>query len=250
MSSFRLVMMAEGSIQSGFLKKAVERGIVANGAALSQQELHQLIFAPGFSTAEVVSSVSGRGVGMDVVHREIEALGGTVLVESEKGRGTRVTLKIPLTLAIIEGLLVRVGNEYFVIPLSFVDGCIEHSHEMSQENNRQSRLLHYRNEMLPCTSLRQLFDIDGEIPKIEQIVVVNSNEARIGFVVDQVVGDYQTVIKPLGRMFKNSEGLSGATILGDGRVGLILDVHRLAQLAQREEERSIKNEREILAVGV
>jgi two-component system chemotaxis sensor kinase CheA len=222
--------------------KAVERGIVQQGAPLSEQEMFQLIFAPGFSTAKVVTSVSGRGVGMDVVKREIDSLGGSVFVESTRGSGTKVTLKIPLTLAIIEGLLVRVGNEHYVVPLSSVDGCIEikRAERLTAKDGR--KLLTYRNELLPYVGMRELFEVSGVAPAIEQIVVVNANEARVGFVVDQVVGDYQTVIKPLGRMFKSSEGLSGATILGDGTVALIVDVNRLAAAAQREETMNLKRD--------
>ncbi len=225
--------------------KAVERGIVPQGATLSEQELFQLIFAPGFSTAKVVTSVSGRGVGMDVVKREIDSLGGSVYVESKRGVGTKVTLKIPLTLAIIEGLLVRVEGEHYVVPLSSVDGCIEiqRSERVASKDGR--KLLTYRNELLPYVGLRGLFDISGTPPEIEQIVVVNGDEGRVGFVVDQVVGDYQTVIKPLGRMFKSADGLSGATILGDGTVALIVDVNRLAASAQREEAMSLKQDRKV-----
>lgn len=223
--------------------KAVERGIVSPGVTLSEQELFQLIFAPGFSTAKVVTSVSGRGVGMDVVKREIDSLGGSVSVDSIRGSGTKVTLKIPLTLAIIEGLLVRIGGEHYVVPLSSVDGCIEIKRQDRLAAGDGRKLLTYRNELLPYVGVRELFDVSGDAPEIEQIVVVNANEARVGFVVDQVVGDYQTVIKPLGRMFKNSEGLSGATILGDGTVALIVDVNRLAAAAQREEAMSLKRDR-------
>lgn len=224
------------------LTKAVERGIVPAGANLSEQELYQLIFAPGFSTAKVVTSVSGRGVGMDVVKREIDSLGGSVSVESTRGKGTSVTLKIPLTLAIIEGLLVRVETENFVVPLSAVDGCIELSREERRQSGAGRDILTYRNEILPFVGVRDLFEVPGEPPAIEQIVVVNAHDSRIGFVVDQVVGDYQTVIKPLGRMFKNSEGISGATILGDGTVALIVDVNRLALAAQRDEAQRSKRE--------
>lgn len=223
--------------------KAVERGIVGAGTELSKQELFQLIFAPGFSTAQTVTSVSGRGVGMDVVKREIDSLGGSVSVDSTRGSGTNITLRIPLTLAIIEGLLVRIGNEHFVIPLSSVDGCLEIKREDRCSSNEGRRLLSYRSEVLPYVGVRELFDVPGEAPPIEQIVVVNAHESRVGFVVDEVVGDYQTVIKPLGRMFKNAVGVSGATILGDGTVALIIDVNRLAMNAQQAETRRIKAER-------
>ena len=214
-------------------RKGIERGLIAQGQELSENDLFQLIFAPGFSTARVVTTVSGRGVGMDVVRREIDSLGGSVHLESKPGQGMTVTLKIPLTLAIIEGLLVKVAGDFYVIPLSSVDGCIEiRKDELDSLGER--RIFSYRNEFVPFVSLRRFFSDEGEGPAISQIVIVQALDSRIGFVVDQVVGDYQTVIKPLGRMFKSVEGLSGATILGDGTVALILDVNRLSQVVQRE----------------
>ena len=214
-------------------RKGIERGLISAGQDISHNDLFQLIFAPGFSTARSVTTVSGRGVGMDVVRREIDSLGGTVSLESNPGEGMVVTLKIPLTLAIIEGLLVKVAGEFFVVPLSSVDGCIEISKtELADHGDR--RIFSYRNEFVPYASLREFFESEGEEPDISQIVIVQALESRLGFVVDQVIGDYQTVIKPLGRMFKNLEGLSGATILGDGTVALILDINRLSQVVQRE----------------
>ncbi|HTX72119.1 MAG TPA: chemotaxis protein CheA [Rectinemataceae bacterium] len=213
--------------------KAVERGLLVPSQELPDQELFQLIFAPGFSTARKVTTVSGRGVGMDVVKREIESLGGSVQLNSAAGAGMTVTLKIPLTLAIIDGLLIRIGTEFYVIPLSSVDGCIEIGREdLSSRGER--RIIHYREELVPYIKLREAFESGGDEPDIEQIVIAAGQDARVGFVVDQVVGDYQTVIKPLGRMYRDVEGISGATILGDGTVALILDVNRLAGIAQRD----------------
>lgn len=222
--------------------KAVEIGLISKTVlpvSMADQELFQLIFAPGFSTAETVTSVSGRGVGMDVVKRQIESLGGSILIESVQGRGTRITLKIPLTLAIIDGLLVRVGSELYVIPLSAVDGCIEIQRDELQLKQRTRSIVTYRQRVLPYVALRDLFEISGALPAIEQIVVVNAMDSPIGFVVDQVIGDYQTVIKPLGLLFKKADGVSGATILGDGTVALIVDVNRLAILAQQQESRQL-----------
>jgi len=214
-------------------RKGQDRGLIAAGQELSDTELFQLIFAPGFSTAKAITTVSGRGVGMDVVKREIDALGGSVQLDSKSGRGTLVTLKLPLTLAIIEGLLVQIGGEFYVIPLSSVDGCIEISRdELAKLGER--RILSYRQELVPFAPLRGWFASEGEEPAISQIVIVQAMDTKVGFVVDQVVGDYQTVIKPLGRMFRDVEGLSGATILGDGTVALILDINRLALAVQKE----------------
>ncbi|MCA1950627.1 MAG: chemotaxis protein CheA [Treponema sp.] len=220
--------------------KAVEKGLIAESmplSSLSDQEIFQLVFAPGFSTATNVTSVSGRGVGMDVVKRQIDSLGGSVIVESSPGMGTNITLKIPLTLAIIDGLLVRVGDELYVIPLSVVDGCVEIKREDLLLQQKSRSILTYRQRVLPYVALRDLFAIPGSLPEIEQIVVVNAMDSPIGFVVDQVIGDYQTVIKPLGLLFKKNDGISGATILGDGTVALIVDVNRLASLAQQREAR-------------
>ncbi len=214
-------------------QKGIERGLIVQGQELSDNELFQLIFAPGFSTARVITTVSGRGVGMDVVRREIDGLGGSVHLESAAGAGMTVTLKIPLTLAIIEGLLVKVAGDFYVIPLSSVDGCIEIAKEdLDQLGER--RIFSFRNEFVPFVSLRRFFDSVGQGPSISQIVIAQALDSRVGFVVDQVIGDYQTVIKPLGRMFKSVEGISGATILGDGTVALILDVNRLSQVVQHE----------------
>jgi two-component system chemotaxis sensor kinase CheA len=223
----------KGLDREAIIAKAVERGVITPGQEMSDQDIYQLIFAPGFSTAKVVTQVSGRGVGMDVVKREIDSLGGSVQLDTEAGMGMTVTLKIPLTLAIIEGLLVRINREFYVVPLSSVDGCIEiRREELASKGER--RILSYRDELVPYVDLRGFFESGGEEPEIEQIVIASAQDSRVGFVVDQVVGDYQTVIKPLGRMYRDSEGLSGATILGDGTVALILDVNRLAFVVQRE----------------
>jgi two-component system, chemotaxis family, sensor kinase CheA len=218
--------------------KAIERGLIAPAQEIGDQELYQLIFEPGFSTAKKVTTVSGRGVGMDVVKREIDSLGGSAQLSTNTGSGLLVTLKIPLTLAIIEGLLVRIGREFFVVPLSSVDGCIEiRSDALSSLG--QKRIISYRDELVPFVRLRDFFDFNAAESgaaegEIEQIVIASAQEYRVGLVVDQVIGDYQTVIKPLGRMYRDVDGVSGATILGDGTVALILDVNRLAFVVQRE----------------
>ncbi|TVR33172.1 MAG: chemotaxis protein CheA [Spirochaetaceae bacterium] len=211
------------------LEKARDRGVVAAGAELSESEIMQLIFSPGFSTAQGVTQVSGRGVGLDVVKKEIEALGGTVTVSSQTGQGTRMALTIPLTLAIIDGLLVEIDDSSFVFPLQAVQECIELTSEMRAEHNGQ-QMINNRGQTLPYVRLRKVFSIEGELPEIEQVVVVNTAEGAIGFLVDNVVGDLQTVIKSMGRVYHDLEGISGATILGDGSVALILDVGRLIGL--------------------
>ncbi len=204
--------------------KAVERGLLSADAQPSEQELFQLVLAPGFSTAKAVSSVSGRGVGMDVVKRSVESLRGALDLDSEAGRGTQVTIRLPLTLAIIEGLLVRVGEEQYVLPLSLVEECVELTRE---ESRRGRRVAPVRGHLVPYVRLREWFRLRGPAPEIEQIVVVNLDGGRYGLVVDHVVGQHQTVIKSLGRLYRGVEGLSGATILGDGRVALILDAQKI-----------------------
>jgi two-component system chemotaxis sensor kinase CheA len=212
----------------GIQKKAVKSGIIGSDADLSEKEIFQLIFAPGFSTAKKVTDVSGRGVGLDVVKKSVESLRGSVGVESKKNEGTSITLKLPLTLAIIEGLLVELGRDKFVMPLSSVDECVELTREES-EKVRGRDILNIRGEIVPYIRLRRSFAVNGESPDIEHVVITNINGDRVGFVVDEVIGGHQTVIKPLGRGMKQSEDISGATILGDGTVALILDIDKLVK---------------------
>ena len=213
--------------------KAIERGVIAASAELSDKELFALVFAPGFSTAKKVSSVSGRGVGMDVVKKAIDALRGSIEVASVQGEGTRIMVRIPLTLAIIESLLVKIGKDFFMLPLSLVDECVELTREdVARAHGRN--LAHVRERLVPYIPLRERFRIPGRVPDIEQIVITEVNGVRVGFVVDQVIGEHQTVIKSLGRAYKNAEGISGATILGDGSVALILDVPQLVQSVEAE----------------
>lgn len=203
--------------------KAIERGLIHGDTQLNEQKIFNLIFEPGFSTAKQVSEVSGRGVGMDVVKRNIEALRGTVLVESEAGKGTDVILKIPLTLAIIDGLLVQVGAERYVMPLALVEECVEISHDRIQANGC-NRLVQVRGTLVPYIYLHELFGHPEPPPRYEQIIIIRNENRRVGLVVDQVIGGHQTVIKNLGAYLKHLDGISGATILGDGGIALILDV--------------------------
>ena len=211
--------------------KAVENGLISANAELSDSEIFSQIFAPGFSTAAKVTSVSGRGVGMDVVKRGIEALRGSISIDSEQGKGTTITLKIPLTLAIIDSMLVKIGDSHFVLPLAAVEECIELTRADVKASHGRN-LAKVRGTITPYISLREQFAITGKRPDIEQIVIVSVHGQSIGFVVDSVVGEHQTVIKPLGRFYQNIEGISGATILGDGSVALILDLNILAKAAE------------------
>ena len=219
--------------------KAIELEMIAAGADLTDQEILGHIFAPGFSLAAKVTSVSGRGVGMDVVKRNIEGLRGTIVVDSEPGRGTAITLKIPLTLAIIESLLVKIGESHFVLPLTAVEECVELSRTDIKDAHGRN-LARVRGHLIPYICLREQFAIGGERPMIEQIVIVLVHGTRIGFVVDFVVGEHQTVIKPLGLVYKDVKGVSGATILGDGAVALIISPDDLARMAERGESDRLK----------
>lgn len=207
-------------------QKSIERGLINHDDKLSDKEISQMIFAPGFSTAATVSSVSGRGVGMDVVKQNIEALRGTIEVNSEVGLGTAIKLKLPLTLAIIDGLMVSLGDGFFILPLSSVEECVDFT--SSVDNHVAGRhLINLRGNAVPFIDLREHLEIKGDRPELEQVVITAIEDKKIGFVVDDVIGSRQTVIKSLGPIMKKSENVSGATILGDGTVALILDVQKL-----------------------
>jgi two-component system chemotaxis sensor kinase CheA len=222
--------------------RAVERGLIASDAQLTDTEIYALIFQPGFSTAKQVTDISGRGVGMDVVRQRVESLRGTVEVASRRGSGTQVTLKLPLTLAIIDGLLVSVGEAFFVLPLAATLECIELTAEDIERANGK-HVAEVRGELIPYIRLRERFNVRGQRPAIEQIMVVETAGGRYGFVVDQVLGNCQTVIKNLGSFYRQVQAVSGATILGNGTVALILDPERLAQDAVRSIERGPRERR-------
>jgi two-component system chemotaxis sensor kinase CheA len=208
----------------------VERRLVAEGAQLSDDEIHALVFEPGFSTAEQVTDVSGRGVGMDVVRRNVEALRGSVAIESARGVGTTISLRLPLTLAIIAGFRVQVGAETYILPLDTVAECVELPRGAAPG---RAGVMELRGRPLPFLRLREVFELGGEPPPRENVVVVRHGGAGAGLVVDALLGESQTVVKPLGRMFQAVRGVSGSAILGDGRVALILDVAGLLREALR-----------------
>lgn len=207
------------------LAKAIERGLVDANHHLTDAEVYALIFEPGFSTAEKVTNLSGRGVGLDVVKRNITALRGTVGLTSEEGVGTTVTVRLPLTLAIIDGFLIGLGKAVYAIPLDMIEECIAYSAEPGHDYTN------LRGDVLPFIRLRELFGVPGKPVKGENIVVLKHNGLRAGLVVDTLLGEFQTVIKPLGKMFGQSKCISGSTILGSGDVALILDVPMLVQQA-------------------
>jgi two-component system chemotaxis sensor kinase CheA len=195
-----------------------------------------MIFHPGFSTAAQVTNLSGRGVGMDVVKRTIETLRGTIDMVSEEGKGSRITLRIPLTLAIIEGLLIRVGDSRYVIPLAAVEECLELSLEEDLRSRGRS-MIQVRDTLVPFIRLRELFDTGTRPDPYQKIVVITTGGERVGLVVDQIIGSHQTVIKSMSVLHQDVASFSGATILGDGGVALILDVVQLVALGQNREER-------------
>ncbi|MCK5931043.1 MAG: chemotaxis protein CheA [Fulvimarina manganoxydans] len=213
--------------------KAEANGLIPAGSALSESEIHRLIFEAGFSTAASVTSLSGRGVGMDVVKRTVEGLRGSIDIASEPGHGTEVTLRLPLTLAIIDGLLVRVGSGRYTIPLAAVEECIELPHDADAMRGRS--FLDVRGELVPFMRLRDLFHADGMPDVYPKVVVVSSGDMRVGLVVDQIIGSNQKVIKKLSRLHSGLKTFSGATILGDGTVALILDVMHLVGFGQEIE---------------
>jgi len=213
-------------------RRAVERGLIATDARLTEREIYALLFQPGFSTAQQVTDVSGRGVGMDVVRQRVESLRGAVEVASRPGQGTSVTLRLPLTMAIIDGLLVAVGDACFVLPMASTLECIELTREdIARANGKH--IANLRGELVPYIRLREHFRMPSSPPEIEQIMLVETSEGRFGFVVDQVLGNCQTVIKSLGRFYRQVQIASGATILGNGAVALILDPDRVVQEAVR-----------------
>jgi len=223
----------KGLDRDRILERAVERGLVDAGAALTDSEIYELIFEPGFSTAAAVSNLSGRGVGMDVVRKNVTALRGTIEVETAMGVGTTMRIRLPLTLAIIEGFLVGVGSRYFIIPLDRVTECVE-----LPDGAVGRDVMHLRGEVLPFIRLRTMFDIDGQPARRQSVVVVEQSGQRTGLVVDALMGEFQTVIKPLGPLFARAKYISGATILGTGEVALILDVGPLVA-GQTERERAL-----------
>jgi two-component system, chemotaxis family, sensor kinase CheA len=218
--------------------KAEEHGLIAPGAVMSDQDVHQFLFHPGFSTAQVVSALSGRGVGMDVVKRTIEAMRGSIDISTAPGKGTTVTLRLPLTLAIIEGLLIRVGEGRYIIPLSAVEECAELS--AADERERGRDFLNMRGDLVPFLRLRNLFDAAGEPDRHQKIIIASAGETRVGLIVDQIIGSHQSVIKSLSKLHSDVTMFSGATILGDGSAALILDVAQLITAGQGLADKPLK----------
>jgi two-component system chemotaxis sensor kinase CheA len=227
----------KGLARNRILKKATERGLIAEGAVLSDPEIWQLIFAPGFSTADQVTDISGRGVGMDVVKRNIESLRGQISLASTEGRGTTTQIRLPLTLAMIDGFLTLVGGVHYVLPLAVVSECIDLPAECREQPGRTCGTFDLRGEVLPYLDLALFYGAEPALQPQDggrrSLVVVRQGPVRIGLVVDRLLGEHQTVIKPLASIFKPLEALAGSTILGSGDVALVLDMQGLMAAATR-----------------
>lgn len=216
--------------------KAEEVGLLPAGVAITDHDIHHFLFHPGFSTAKTVSALSGRGVGMDVVKRTIEGLRGTIDVATVPGQGSSITLRLPLTLAIIEGLLVRVGEGRYIIPLSAIEECIELTPAL-ETRARGRNFLDVRGDLVPFLRLHDLFNAGGEVDPFQKIIIITLGDTRIGLVVDQIIGSHQTVIKSLTKLHADAAMFSGATIIGDGSVALILDAAQLLTFGQSQADR-------------
>ncbi|HSB64829.1 MAG TPA: chemotaxis protein CheA [Thermoanaerobaculia bacterium] len=225
----QIVDDGSGLDRTSLLDRARAKGLVEEAAVLSDVAVDRLIFEPGISTSDAVTALSGRGVGMDVVRREVEGLRGSVEVQTEAGRGTTITLRLPLTLAIIDGFVVKASDETYVIPVEAVIECVDLP--AGERGTGLSGVMNLRGSPLPYLRLRELFDLPGEASPRENVVVVRNQTSQAGFVVDALLGGSQIVIKPLGRLFRSLPGVAGSAIVGDGRVALILDVPRLVKTA-------------------
>jgi two-component system, chemotaxis family, sensor kinase CheA len=216
-----------GLNRTKILHRAKEMGLFHGSSPISDSELYQVLFRPGFSTADSVTDLSGRGVGLDVVRRNVEALHGAVEIASEEGRGTTITIRLPLTLAIIDGFSALAGNDTFIVPQQYVIECTELT--AAHTKSGSSGILNLRGSALPFIRLRDVFGQPAKASGRENVIVVKVGEFHAGIAVDRLLGGMQAVIKPLGKVFRGVSGIAGSTILGDGRVGLIIDVPGLLQ---------------------
>jgi two-component system chemotaxis sensor kinase CheA len=218
------------------LAKAAERGMNVSDS-MSDQEVYALIFEAGFSTAEKITDVSGRGVGMDVVRRNIREMGGSVEIDSAAGHGTRITIRLPLTLAILDGLSVAVGQETFIIPLTYISESLQPAAADIKTIAGRGRTVHVRGDYLPLIALHEVFNIEPQVtdPSKGITVILDSDGVRSALFVDALLGEHQVVIKSLETNYRRVPGVAGATIMGDGRVALILDAGALGGLARSDE---------------
>ncbi len=225
-----------GMDRAAIRAKAVARQIIPADANLTDSEVLNLILLPGFSTAAAVTNISGRGVGMDVVKRQIDALRGSLMLSSEFGKGSCISLTLPLTLAIIEGLLVEVGETQFIIPMAAVMETVELLEKDRRAHNGRN-VVAMRGELIPYVDLRETFQTPGGAPAISKVVLVECDGLRVGLVVDRVIGTHQTVIQAMGTFFRHIKVVSGSTVMGDGRVALILDIASVVRLVEGRNQR-------------
>ncbi|MEK6728748.1 MAG: chemotaxis protein CheA [Planctomycetota bacterium] len=223
----------KGLCKERLLKKAIEKGLVEPNASLSDQQIYNLIFAAGFSTAEKVTDISGRGVGMDVVKKNVERLRGKVDISTVEGKGTKISIKLPLTLAIIDGMIVQVGAEKYIVPMLSIEESIRPKKEDISTVLHRGELINVRGKLLPMVRLHNLYNVKPKKtnPWEALILIVEGEGHRCGLLVDDLLGQQQIVIKSLGEQFRNIKGISGGAILGDGHIGLILDVGGIINLA-------------------
>lgn len=222
----------KGLSRAKITKKAIEKGIVSDPSTLTDEQILDFIFCPGFSTAENVTNISGRGVGMDVVKQNINTLHGSVSIESDEGKGSVFTIRLPMTIAIVDGIVVQIGDERYIIPIVNVVESIQPGQDMISTVQKKNELLNVRGELIPLVRLNKLFMLDTgkDMPCEAIVVIVQAGKYKLGLMVDDILGDQQVVIKNLGKRFKNSIGISGAAIMGNGEVGLILDVNGINEL--------------------
>jgi len=225
----------KGLDKEKILQKAIERGLVSSDKQLSDSEIFRLIFKAGFSTADKITNISGRGVGLDVVLKNVESLRGTVVVNSESGKGTTFKVRLPLTLAIIDGFLFKVGFSYYVVPLDLVVECLEYKENLTT-NNGSKNFINLRGEILPFLRLNEFFNTNVNTNVRKNILVLQYGGRHVGLLIDTLHGEIQTVIKPLGKVFSNLKGISGSTILGNGEVGLIIDIPSLFKKVEELEK--------------
>lgn len=224
-----------GLNRNKILAKAIKQGLITENDKLPDDQIWSLIFKPGFSTADKITDISGRGVGMDVVKRNIETLGGTVSIKTTEGRGTVFTLKLPLTLAIIEGMTIRVGQETYIVPLLSILESIQPKPGMIKTVVEKGELINVRGTYLPVVRMYEVFSLQPEITDPTQaiLLILETEGEQVAVMVDEILGQQQVVIKSMEQNFRKVEGIAGATILGDGTVGFILDVRGLLQIARQ-----------------
>lgn len=224
----KIVDDGKGLDKERILAKSIASGVVPQNHNLTDKEIFNLIFAAGLSTADEVSDISGRGVGMDVVKRNIEELRGTVEIDSIKGEGSTFTIRLPLTLAIIDGFLIQSGDTKYIIPLEMIQECIELSPAYKKQM-KGNHFINLRDSILPLLDIRTYFDESESKSQRENVVVIRYGEYKMGLQVDELYGEFQTVIKPLGEVFRNVPGISGGTVLGSGEIALIFDIPKLME---------------------